>query len=229
MESRQFFIGDIPALLYGAPSDRVWLFLHGQQGRKEEALPFAYAACPRGAQVLAVDLPGHGARRERGEDLTPWAAEPELRAVQAYLDARWRSFSLRANSIGAYFAMLALDEPDRALLVSPVLDMEGLIRTMMGWAGVTEERLRREGEIPTSFGETLSWDYLCYVRSHPVRPWRCPVEILWGGQDHLIARETVEAFADRQGARLTVVEEGEHWFHTPEQLEALRRWESERV
>ena len=143
MESRQFFIGDIPALLYGAPSDRVWLFLHGQQGRKEEALPFAYAACPRGAQVLAVDLPGHGARRERGEDLTPWAAEPELRAVQAYLDARWRSFSLRANSIGTYFAMLALDEPDRALLVSPVLDMEGLIRTMMGWAGVTEERLRR--------------------------------------------------------------------------------------
>ena len=55
------------------------------------------------------------------------------------------------------------------------------------------------------------------------------MEILWGGQDHLIARETVEAFADRQGARLTVVEEGEHWFHTPEQLEALRRWEAERV
>ena len=97
MERRQFFIGGIPALLYGAPSDRVWLFLHGQQGRKEEALPFAHAACPRGAQVLAVDLPGHGARRERSEDLTPWAAEPELRAVQAYLDARWRSFSTSAS------------------------------------------------------------------------------------------------------------------------------------
>lgn len=38
-------------------------------------------------------------------------------------------------------------------------------------------------------------------------------------------RETVEAYARRQGARLTVLEGGEHWFHTPEQLAALKKWE----
>lgn len=43
--------------------------------------------------------------------------------------------------------MLAVDAPERALLVSPILDMEGLILTMMGWAGVTEEQLREQGEI----------------------------------------------------------------------------------
>ena len=226
MESRQFFIGDIPALLYGAPSDRVWLFLHGQQGRKEEALPFAHAACPRGAQVLAVDLPGHGARRERGEDLTPWAAEPELRAVQAYLDARWRSFSLRANSIGAWLAMEALqgEALERALFVSPVTDMEGLIQTMMDWAGVTRRELERRGEIPTEFGETLSWEYLNWVQANPVA-WRVPTAILYGERDTLISRRMLNAFLGKTAGRLTVVKNGEHWFHTPEQMEKLARWE----
>ena len=225
MKCQSLQIGTIPAVLYGEPAERGYLFLHGQQGRKEEALPFAHAACPRGAQVLAVDLPGHGARRERGEDLTPWAAEPELRAVQAYLDARWRSFSLRANSIGAYFAMLAFAAPERALLVSPILDMEDLILTMMGWAGVTEGQLQERGEIATSFGQTLSWKYLCWVREYPIHNWTCPIRILYGSRDNMTSRQTIDGFVRQHDAKLTVMEGGEHWFHTPEQLAVLRKWE----
>ena len=33
---------------------------------------------------------------------------------------------------------------------------------MMQWANVTEDDLQKHKEISTSFGETLSWDYLCY-------------------------------------------------------------------
>ena len=36
---------------------------------------------------------------------------------------------------------------------------------------------------------------------------------------------TVEAYARKHGAKLTVMEGGEHWFHTPAQLAALREWE----
>ena len=43
------------------------------------------------------------------------------------------------------------------------------------------------------------------------------------------ARETVEEFARRRSAHLTVLEGGEHWLHTPAQLAALRRWERERA
>ena len=121
--------------------------------------------------------------------------------------------------------MLAVDRPARALLVSPILDMEGLILTMMGWAGVTEEELRDRGEIETSFGQTLSWAYLCWVREHPVHSWNCPVRILYGSEDSMTPRRTVEEYVRRHGARLTVLEGGEHWFHTPEQLSALREWE----
>ena len=125
--------------------------------------------------------------------------------------------------------LLAVDRPARALLVSPILDMEGLILTMMGWAGVTEEELRERGEIAASFGQTLSWEYLCWVREHPVHSWNCPVRILYGSEDNMTPRRTVEEYVRRHGARLTVLEGGEHWFHTPEQLSALREWEEREV
>ena len=55
---KEFFdISGIPAALYGERSDKVFLFVHGQFGCKEEAERFAEVANPLGWQVLAIDLP----------------------------------------------------------------------------------------------------------------------------------------------------------------------------
>ena len=154
------------------------------------------------------------------------AGDP-VEIAAAYDEARrqYDHIILLANSIGAYFAMLALGDqaPDRALFVSPVLDMERLILDMMSWVGVSEQALREQGEIPTDFRETLSWAYLCYVREHPIT-WQVSTEILYAGGDHLVSRQTVERFAAEHGAGLTVLEGGEHWFHTEEQLAFLDGW-----
>ena len=112
---------------------------------------------------------------------------------------------------------------DQAYFISPVVDMERLILDMMGWANVTEEQLQATGVIATDFGEDLSWDYLRYVREHPVR-WTAPTEILYGSRDHLTSYETISAFADSHNARLTVMEGGEHWFHTAPQMRFLDDW-----
>ena len=122
--------------------------------------------------------------------------------------------------------MQALQEekPDWALFVSPVVDMVNLIENMMTWAGVMEEELRQKGKIPTQFGETLSWEYLCWAREHPVR-WNTPTEILYAGGDTLTSRPVIADFAEKSGSGLTVMENGEHWFHTEEQLQVLREWE----
>ena len=132
MKTKQFYIERIPAVLYGEPAQQGYLFLHGQMGRKEEAEAFAQAACPRGYQVLSIDLPAHGERLEKGEELLPWTAVPDIQAALDWGKHRWSTISLRANSIGAYFAMLAFAAPERALLASPILDMEGLILSMLG-------------------------------------------------------------------------------------------------
>ena len=225
MRIERFEIGAIPAILYGEPGKKGYLFLHGQMGRKEEAEAFARVACPKEFQVLAIDLPGHGQRQERGEEFAPWTAVPDIRAAWDWAALRWKAISLRANSIGAYFAMLALDVPCRALLVSPILDMEGLILAMMGKAGVTESRLREEGEIETGSGPTLSWEYLCWVRQHPSHVWGCPVRILYGSKDDMTPWDTVQEYAHGQGAKVTPAEGAGHWFHTPEELALLKKWE----
>ena len=229
MELTELEAAELNASLYGPPADRVWLYVHGKGGCKEEAADFAALACPRGWQVLAADLPEHGARRGDGVPLDPWHAAPELRALLGYAKGRWQHTALRCTSLGAWFSLLAFqDRPlDRALFVSPVLDMERLIQEMMSWAGVTESRLEAEGEISTEFGETLSWPYLQYVRAHPVSRWETPTRILWAQKDHLVPRDTVDRFARRFRCSLTAAEGMEHWFHTPEQLAVLRQWEDE--
>lgn len=122
MKTQKLEISGIPALLYGKESRKVYLYVHGKMGCKEEALPFAELACPAGYQVLAVDLPEHGERKGSSEKLLPWVAVPELEAVYSYAAERWKNVSLRATSIGAWFSMLALQaKPLRsALLLSPV-------------------------------------------------------------------------------------------------------------
>ena len=204
--------GHTPYLCYGQTSDQVCLFLHGQSGHKEEGERFAQIANPKGWQVVAIDLPQHGQRQGGAEPFLPWVVVPELEQVWQELQGRWKRIALRANSIGAWLAMLALaGKPvDTCLFVSPVVDMENLIQTMMTWAGVTEERLEREREILTDFGQTLSWDYLKYVRQHPVHALSAHTNILYGDQDNLVPQPVVECFARAEGAHLTVCPGGEH-------------------
>ena len=218
-------IEGVPAIVWGAASNRVWLCVHGQGGRKEDAEGFAALAEEHGAQAVSLDLPEHGERVGQDALCVPWQAVPEIQSAAAWARSRWRWLGLRGESLGAWFGMLALgvQPPDRALFVSPVLDMAALISDMMSWAGVTADRLEREGEIPTDLGQTLSWKYFCYAKEHAVRRWECPTEILYAREDALIRRETVDRFAARFHAGLTVTE-GEHWFHTPEQIDTLTEW-----
>lgn len=230
MKQQSLQIAGIPALLCGEESPNVYLYIHGKMGCKEEAVPFAQLACPAGYQVLAIDLPEHGERKNSAEKLLPWFVVRELQLVYQYAKCRWKQVSLRATSIGAWMAMLALaDKPiKKALFVSPVTDMETLISKMMQWANVTEAQLQAAGEIPTAFGETLSWPYLCWVREHPLR-WHARTQALFGGDDNLTSREEMEAFRRKTGAHLTILAEGEHWFHTETQLAVLQEWEKKHL
>ena len=151
--------GHTPYVCYGQKSHQVCLFLHGQSGNKEEGERFAQIANP-------------GQRQGGAEPFLPWVVVPELEQVWQELQGRWSRIALRANSIGAWLSMLALaGKPvDTCLFVSPVVDMENLIQTMMTWAGVTEERLEREREIATDFGQGLSDLRPPAPRPRPQRP-----------------------------------------------------------
>lgn len=189
------------------------IYVHGKGGSAQEAEH--YGTLFPDAEVVGFDYRAQ----------TPWEAKEEFLRFFAGQRERCGSLVLVANSIGAYFSMCASAETliDRAYFISPIVDMEKLICKMMAWAGVTEQELAEKSEIPTEFGETLSWNYLCYVREHPLH-WRVPTCILYGGRDSLTSPETVTAFAERTGVELTVMPDGEHWFHTQRQLQFLDSW-----
>ena len=107
--------------------------------------------------------------------------------------------------------------------------MERLIGNMMGWFQVTPQQLEAEGEIPTPMGQTLYWDYYCYVKGHPIDQWDAPTAILCSSQDTLSEPEVVHAFARRFSCDLQVLEGGEHFFHTPQQLAVYRDWLSRHI
>ena len=189
------------------------LYIHGKGGSHLEAEQYR-KNCPDYDMIgVAYD------------EYLPWIVQYQIQ--EAYHNAKQKHdiIYIIANSIGAYFEMHALqnDPVEKALFISPIVDMERLILDMMGWAGVSETELQEKEEIPTDFGETLSWKYLCYVRKHPIF-WNVPTSILYAGNDNLVSRKTIDAFIHTHQADLTVMENGEHWFHTEEQLVFLNTW-----
>jgi len=59
--------------------------------------------------------------------------------------------------------------------------------------------------------------------------WNSPTAILYGSEDNLCEFDMVSAFIKRFNCDLQVMEHGEHYFHTEEQLEFFRQWLGNRI
>lgn len=155
----------------------------------------------------------------------PWEAKTEFQKYFADIASKYNEIVLIGNSIGAYFSLISLSENfiKKAMFISPIVDMENLILNMMKRAGMSEEELKLKKVISTPFGELLSWEYLSYVRNNPIT-WNVPSSILYGKNDVITPFKIISDFANKINADLTVMENGEHWFHTREQMIFLDNW-----
>jgi pimeloyl-ACP methyl ester carboxylesterase len=189
------------------------IYIHGKGGNANEANH--YKLLFPNCDVIGFDYKSE----------TPWDAKKEFPSYFDSVSAGYDEVYLIANSIGAFFSMNALagKQIKDAYFISPIVNMEKLIGDMMMWAGVSEAELREKGGIATAFGETLSWKYLCYVRENPIR-WNIPTHVLYGSNDNLTDLETMREFTQNAGTSLTIMQGGEHWFHTDEQMQFLDRW-----
>lgn len=194
------------------------VYIHGKGGSAEEAEHYK-PLFPK-SDVIGFDYKAQN----------PWDAKEEFQKFFNELKNNYALIFLIANSIGAFFALTSLNEKyiDKAYFISPIVDMERLIKDMMSWAKVTENELFEKGKIETDFGEKLSWEYLCYVRNNPIN-WSVPTYILYGDNDNLTSLETISAFVEKNNAELTIMKGGEHWFHTEDQMKFLDNWILNRI
>lgn len=110
---------------------KVILYIHGKGGSYLEAEQYKKNCL--GFDIIGIDY----------NDYIPWIVQNQIQSVYDKANERYDYVYLIANSIGAYLAMHTLQNCDieKALFISPVLDMERLILDMMSWANVSEKEL----------------------------------------------------------------------------------------
>ena len=192
----------------------VVIYIHGKYGTAEEAEHYKKFFNDE-YKIIGFDYKSE----------FPWDAKIEFSKFFDSIVSEYDDIYLIANSLGAYYSMLALSDKKikKAMFISPVVDMEKIILNMMKMSNVSEEELYNKKEIATSFGETLSWDYLTYVRNNPI-VWNIPTDILYAENDNITSLETMMNFVDKTNSRLTIMKNGEHYFHTEEQMNFLDNW-----
>ena len=225
MKTTKFYIGKIPVIIWGTKSDKAYIYVHGKMSDKESAESFAQIAENKVYQTISFDLPEHGERENESYRCDIWNGISDLHQISSYTFANWKSVSLFACSLGAYFSLQAYREIifEKCFFLSPIVNMEYFIQSMFLWFHVTEEILYVEREIPTPI-DTLYWDYYQYVKKNPVTKWDSPTYILYGGKDNLQSLQAIEDFAKSNHVTLIISEQSEHSFMGNEDDKVIKNW-----
>ena len=225
MKQVKIIINNIPAILWGEPSEKIYIFVHGKMSQKEHAESFAGVAETKGYQTLSFDLPEHGERTDKSYRCDVWNGKRDLTVIADYVFERWTCVSLFACSLGAYFSLQTYADRsfEKCLFQSPIVDMKWLVEHMMMWSGVTEEMLKDKQEIETDI-DTLRWDYYCYIQENPISDWKKKTYILYGALDNLQPVESITNFARRFDAELTISKDSEHPFMAEKDYEIVMNW-----
>lgn len=229
MKIERKVIDGIPALIWGDKSDKVFITVHGNMSNKEDEVIkiLAEIVVNSGYQLLSFDLPEHGDRKNDTAYLCKVQnCVKDLNDIMEYAKKNYKKINLWACSMGAYFSLLAYKTEDvgQCIFLSPIVNMKIVIDNMMIWSNVTEKELQALKEIKTNFKETLYWDYYKYVKDNPVTNWNKKTYILYGNKDNMQSEDIIKAFSNKFNCTLQILENGEHYFHTKEQLDFYKEW-----
>lgn len=234
MKKERIKINYIPAIVWGEKNSKVFIAVHGNMSNKEDEVIKILAdnITNKGYQLISFDLPEHGERKENKEYLCKVQnCVEDLKQIIEYAKLNYDEINLWGCSMGAYFSLLAYKDENikQCLFLSPVVNMKIIIDNMMLWSNTTESELEEKKEIKTDFGQTLYWDYYEYVKNNPISNWDKKTYVLYGSQDNMQNENIIKNFAEKINCNLSIFQNGEHYFHTEEQLEYYKKWLSSSI
>lgn len=229
MKTKKIKINNIPSIIWGEKSSKVFIAIHGNMSNKEDKVIeiLANKVTNKGYQLISFDLPEHGERKIDTNYLCKVQnCVNDLKQIIEYAKTNYNEINIWACSIGAYFSLLAYKDEvlKQCLFLSPVVNMKIIIENMMLWSNITEKELNEKQEIKTDFGQTLYWDYYLYVKENPITNWNKKTYILYGNKDNMQNENIIEDFSNEFNCDLTILKNGEHYFHTEEQLNFYSDW-----
>lgn len=229
METKRIKINNIPSIIWGEKSSKVFIAVHGNMSNKEDKVIeiLANKVTNKGYQLISFDLPEHGERKIDTNYLCKVQnCVNDLKQIIEYAKVNYNEINIWACSIGAYFSLLAYKDEDlkQCLFLSPVVNMKIIIENMMLWSNTTEKELNEKQEIKTDFGQTLYWDYYLYVKENPITNWNKKTYILYGNKDNMQNESIIKDFSNEFNCDLTILKNGEHYFYTEEQLNFYNDW-----
>ena len=144
MKTEKIKIDNIPSIIWGEKSPKVYIAIHGNMSNKEDEVIkiLANEVVDKGYQLLSFDLPEHGERKMDTSYLCKVQnCVKDLEKVIEYAKARYNEINIWACSMGAYFSLLAYKKENikQCIFLSPVVDMKTIINNMMLWSNTTEE------------------------------------------------------------------------------------------
>ena len=229
MKTKKIKINNIPSIIWGEKSSKVFIAIHGNMSNKEDEVIeiLANKVTNKGYQLISFDLPEHGERKQYTKNLCKVQnCVNDLKQIIEYAKTNYNEINIWACSIGAYFSLLAYKDEDlkQCLFLSPVVNMKIIIENMMLWSNTTEKELNEKQEIKTDFGQTLYWDYYLYVKENPITKWNKKTYILYGNKDNMQNENIIKDFSNEFNCDLTILKNGEHYFYTEEQLNFYNDW-----
>ena len=63
-----------------------------------------------------------------------------------------------------------------------------------------------------------------YVKENPILEWNKETHILYGNKDNMQEQKIIQEFCNKFNCELSVLKNGEHYFHTDEQLNYYKNW-----
>jgi pimeloyl-ACP methyl ester carboxylesterase len=137
MTRQNLKIQNIPVILWGEKSDKLFIAVHGNMSNKADdvIVIFAEEAFPKGYQVLSFDLPEHGDRKNESLPCKVQNCVNDLGIIMDYAKSLSDNISLFACSMGAYFSLLTQLSAEPTIFIKKplVLILEGAILLDSWW------------------------------------------------------------------------------------------------
>ena len=195
--------------------DKVVIYIHGLHGSFKEAEDYHYL---KDFDVIGLDY----------KDGNAWEVGPIVKEEFKRLIEPYQEVVVIANSIGAFYAYEYLSEfkIKQAFFISPIASMSQIIANYYLSGQISKEELKEKGFVKAKDGTTFSYDFCeLYSNSDYHANWDVPTDVLYGDHDELVYIENIAEFlAAHPKSKLTIKRGAEHYFHTKEEKNFIKKW-----